>query len=335
MPLNIEDILRTAGSAAAGLGIANWQDQRQLEQQRALTGMQVGAQKELGQFNQKLAYDMWLKTNYAEQRKQMEKAGLNVGLMYKGAGGGGTTAGGSAGSVTGGSAAAGSGEIGMGIQLGMQNKLMQAQIENVKADTAKKNVEASKIGGVDTTEAQGRIANLAQQTANAAVQKELMELDKNMKQVDARIKTETEWDAIEGIRNYNKQARESIDAARRENRIGDATADELINQINTASIEQGLRIKAQKLGLIKTGADIKNVEMTTNKIANDINMALQGNMREWDKMSQKDKEIAVQQIMAKNATEMQEFNTSTAQEIRQWTGIITDVLGTVNPIKPK
>jgi len=39
----------------------------------------------------------WDYTNYENQRKHMEKAGLNVGLMYGQGGGGGSTMGGGAG----------------------------------------------------------------------------------------------------------------------------------------------------------------------------------------------------------------------------------------------
>ena len=95
---------------------------------------------------------MWEDTNYSAQLAQMKKAGLNVGLMYGMGGGGGTTASIQAGNVSGGNSASGSGEIGMGIQMGMQMALLKAQKENIEADTQLKQKEAGYTGGAKTAE---------------------------------------------------------------------------------------------------------------------------------------------------------------------------------------
>jgi len=140
-------------AAGAGLGIdlltTDWKNRKQREQQQKLQDMQVRGQKDMGKYNAELAMDMWNKTNYGAQRKHMEDAGLNVGLMYsKGGGGGATTSAGSGGSV--GSASAETPNIGMGMQMGLQAAQTQAQIELTKAQTNLTNVEAGKKGGVDT-----------------------------------------------------------------------------------------------------------------------------------------------------------------------------------------
>jgi hypothetical protein len=91
-----------------------------------------------------LQFDMWLKTNYPSQVEQMKKAGLNPGLMYKGAGQGGTT-----GSQGGGSAAGGSAGLGMAAKgpefelYGAQANLMKEQAKDLKSQRDKRN-------GVDT-----------------------------------------------------------------------------------------------------------------------------------------------------------------------------------------
>ena len=83
-------------SAGLGLLLENHNDKRQIEQQQKLQQLQIQGQMQLGAFNQKLAKEMWEYTNYPAQVEQMKKAGLNVGLLYKGAGAGGTTSGGQA-----------------------------------------------------------------------------------------------------------------------------------------------------------------------------------------------------------------------------------------------
>lgn len=79
----------TAINALTGGLMARYQDQRQLEQAKRLQELQLQGNKSLMAYQQDQAYQMWLKTNYPEQVKQMQQAGLNVGLMYGGSGPGG------------------------------------------------------------------------------------------------------------------------------------------------------------------------------------------------------------------------------------------------------
>ena len=63
-------------------------------------GQQVKDQKGLMEHGANLAYRNWLRTNYSAQREQLEKAGMNVGLMYSQGGQGGQLNGGSSGSAS-------------------------------------------------------------------------------------------------------------------------------------------------------------------------------------------------------------------------------------------
>ena len=122
----------------------------------------------------------------------MEKAGLNVGLMYENQGGGGSTMGaGEAAMPKGGEAPKGGGEQMMGMQLGMQLELMKAQKENIQADTTLKQVDAGKKAGVDTEEAKGRIANLAAQTENEGMKNVILNLEQQMNAIDLEVKDQT------------------------------------------------------------------------------------------------------------------------------------------------
>lgn len=148
-----ESLAMGAGSSIAGqaLGLLTGgiQDKRQLKQQEKLNEQQIKAQTKMGAIQNMQALDMWNKTNYGAQVEHMKNAGLNIGLMYGGAGQGGTTAGGS-GAVNGGTAEAPSAGQGMGVQMASQIALMKAQKENIEADTENKKASAEKTGAETT-----------------------------------------------------------------------------------------------------------------------------------------------------------------------------------------
>lgn len=128
-----------------GMGILQqgMQDKRQVSQQGRLLKQQLKYDQAMSKFNQGMALDMWHKTGYGPQVKQMKEAGINPALMYGMGGGGGQTAQSPIGSVNSANAPSGGGEIGMGIQQAMQVALLKAQKENIEADT--KNKEADTV----------------------------------------------------------------------------------------------------------------------------------------------------------------------------------------------
>ena len=149
MPL-IESLIGAA-PAAIGMGIGllteGHQDRRQLKQQKELTKIQQDAQNELVDYQAQRNFDYWQKTGVVGQKQELLKAGLNPALIY---GMGGGTQGQSMGSsptVAGATATqGGGGEIGMGI-----NAMAQlANIDLMKSQARKNNVEANNMdeGGV-------------------------------------------------------------------------------------------------------------------------------------------------------------------------------------------
>ena len=125
MGLSLKDFITpitTAASAGMGLLLEKHEDQRQLEQQQKLQDIQIQGQQAMGEFNQGLAKQMWDYTNYENQMKHIEAAGLNPALMYGMGGGGGVTANTPTGNVTGAQAPSGTGHevqdmAGMGLQI--------------------------------------------------------------------------------------------------------------------------------------------------------------------------------------------------------------------------
>ena len=88
------------------------------------------------QRNVKAQLELWNATNYPAQVKQMQDAGLNTALMYKGGGQSGTTAANTVSRQAPTAASGGGMEIQQMMQMMLNNKMTEAQIENIKADTA-------------------------------------------------------------------------------------------------------------------------------------------------------------------------------------------------------
>ena len=109
---------------------------RNIQGQKDLMAIQNQNQRNLNKQGHEMQKAMWDYTNYENQMKHMNAAGLNSALMYGMSGGGGSTAG----SQGGGSAASGSAPSQQGFDIngammGMQMKLMEAQADNLDAKT--------------------------------------------------------------------------------------------------------------------------------------------------------------------------------------------------------
>lgn len=305
------------------LGEAN--DRRQIRQQRELQQLQMEGQKEMGKFNQELAMDLWERTNLKAQREQMEKAGFSPGLMMSKGGAPGSTNT-PTGNVTGANAQQNPGEAAMGLQIGLQAAMQQAQIENIKANTQKTKVDTAKTAGVDTEEAKGRIAKLGQETQNAAIQAATLEYEKEI----AKIESEIKGDSAEHIVRSAAAAADKLEAeankAGTEANIAKETIDAIVSQAKMDTIEQTIRIAAGRKGLIKTDADTAAVNKGIQQMAQNIATMRHDIRMDWEKWGQEEKERWVKEQIAKNQTTQTEFNTSLPAQIKQWTDIVSEIM---------
>jgi len=154
--------------ADIGLGMIQRgiQNREQLVQQGKLNEQQFSIDGRALARQKAAELQQWKDTSYGAQLEEMKKNNLSPGMMYGAAGGGAGQLGGSAGSVAAPKAAVGNG---MDLMTVAQRKLIEAQTENVKVDTAKK-------AGVDTelVRQQSRnteiAANLAAMTQEEAAQ---------------------------------------------------------------------------------------------------------------------------------------------------------------------
>lgn len=270
-------VINSIVGTVLGLATANYNDRRQERLNRKMADQQKANAKEMAMFNQQLGLDTWEKTGYGAQRRQMEEAGLNVGLMYGGAGSGGTTNTAPGQMTSTGVAPHSGGEIGMGIQSAAQLAMMHAQIENTKAST--ENIKADTAGKQGDTapvqqgmaEAAQRITKLGQETANAAVQGEILKIDKY-------IKDNTASDTIAIVTDQLNSLRETVQQQETQNKISKETADDIIKQAELAVIGKKLENQASTLGL----------QVTTQQIEGLINAIQQTKLdqaRKWEELT--------------------------------------------------
>lgn len=140
------------GLIGQGLGMIldSNSDERQIKQQQRFTDMQMAANKEMTKFNREQAMQMWKDTNYGAQIDEMKKSGLSEGLIYGMKGGGGVTTSMPSSNVGSGTAENMGMKNGMGMQLGLQAAMTEAQTRLIEAQTQKTEVETEKTAGVDT-----------------------------------------------------------------------------------------------------------------------------------------------------------------------------------------
>ena len=246
---------------------------RQYRQTKKMQQMQIDGNKEMGEFNRKQSMRMWQDTNYGAQREQMEKAGINVGLMYGMGGGGGVTAQTPAGQVSGGQPAQQSN--GQGAGMGIQSAIMQAQAENLKADTNKKEEEAKEIRertpthGVGIRKTEAEIVKLASDN-NVSIA--------TMKKILAETETEEQ-----------KPANINADTGLKEAQAGKTVAE-------TGRI--GHEIDQIKINNILTAERVNLTKMQQYEISEKLMQKGTELSQGWEHLSQKDREIKLRAFEA-------------------------------------
>lgn len=274
----------------------------ELNQDRALRG-----QKKALQQQNAAALEMWEKTNYSAQMEQLQKAGLNPGLIYGMGGAGGGTMGSSSGNIDNSSG----GMSGMAM---LQSSLIGAQIEKTKADANLANTQANKLGGVDTQLATASIGEIAARTANEKLKGDLMELDKTLKGLDAKYQGAT---VEQRIASVDVELQKSLNVLRQvENAtdISNATKDTQIRSIQLGVVKQILELEVMKQGIAESKSRINLNNEQADAILRQI--------------IQKDTEI-IERGKDRNVREQQLSLDHAYFEYEKMTGIPADLLKTV------
>lgn len=253
--MGIGQIAGAASSIAGGL-LGNTRRQQQYGDQVKLMGIQQGNQMALNKQGAELARENWDYTNYENQVKHMENAGLNVGLMYGGSGPGGTLSSGSGGSAPGGNAPIPENSLGMmGIglqQMANQNAITQAQVEGIKAKAEHDKAQANEIN-----------SKLPEGIKNLQLTNEGITWDNKNKDLDNQLKGSTLEDIIATAgANRNKAIGEAKSALTQ----GNIDQNTYNQKIEKAGLENALLV-AQKHAIDSNiKLNDKQIEMLTKDI---------------------------------------------------------------------
>lgn len=268
-------------------------DIRQENMQQRLTEMQKEAQ-----------LDIWDKTNYEAQVKHIKNAGLNPAMLYAKGGGGGQL-----GSISGGQAPTGGGELQKGMEIGLMNSLQAAQVENLKADTEKKKVEAAKTAGVDTELGKTQIANITQSTNNAKADYTLKLIDTDLKELELDFQSGTLEERKRAVTKGLRLLEQNIQQLRINNEINEATKNDRIKMIhnegigiilrNTLTVAQTANVKQ---GTIESESRVKLNEKDIEVKAQQISNLISQKGTEWGKLEEEQKRTRIME-------ELKEWNT--------------------------
>ncbi len=227
-------IMGVFGAASA---LQSGSNQSYNEEQAQLRQAQIN--KEQAKYNQGLAMEYWDYTNWENQVDHLKKAGLNPALMYAKGGAGGQTGGGQAQGVglsPSNQEAVKAQQIGMALQLAQ----LKSQIE-VNESVAKKNTaEAEKTAGVDTEAAKMGIKLSEAQVLSERERKNVLYWEAEVAQSESVLKEalanteqfnlqKVQWD-IRMVEKGYEELSERVAMLKRENKIGDATAEMQIEQ---------------------------------------------------------------------------------------------------------
>lgn len=169
-------------------------EEREHQRQLEYMGLQAQYNKEQAKYSTELSKEMWDYTNYENQKKHLEAAGLNPALLY-GQGGGG-------GSAAGGGTAAGVGlPSSTGVGMGIQWETMEANKELARAQAAKTNAEAAKLMTTDTD-------NVKSDTEKK--RQEIEESKKRIEMLKSQIHKTNEESKIIEFNNYLNELKKNI-----------------------------------------------------------------------------------------------------------------------------
>lgn len=266
-PMIVQGAMQAATSgvnAGMGLLMQGHNDRRQLKQQKKLNALQVASNKEMAEFQYGMDMKKWEATGYGAQKKQMKEAGINPALMYgMGGGGGQSSNAGTGAGVNNSGAPAGGGEIQDMMGMGMQMQLLQAQKENIIADTKLKEVDANKTAGVDTKESEARTLDLLQGVENKRQQEEYQKVQNRIVRLDEELKGKTLEDQVEIMDWTAQKIHAELEVANNEAFISRGTKDEKVKMVKAELVGIGLR---NILTSAQTKGVMKGIQLTDEQI---------------------------------------------------------------------
>lgn len=303
-----------AAQGAIGMGVqrlgVNYDNRKQLEQQRKLSELQLENESRLMDIQNQKQYEFWLRTGPQAQKEQYKLAGLNPALMYGMGGGGGQTTGAGMPSISTATAenphTSQSTAAMMG--MGLQTALLASQIKNIEADTKLKNADAEKTSGVDTQEAVSRTLLNTQGVENAKAQEALTKAETNIRNIDIAIKESTQQGAINKILYEAKAAEHYMNIARYNDYTASKTMEDNIKKVHAEALNATATV-------LLIGKQIQNVDADTKlkisqklKTDQDVKNSIEQIAQGWAQLGLNEKRLQIDALVQKLESMYKGFN---------------------------
>ena len=180
----------------------------------------------------------------------------------------------------------------MALQLGLQNALTKAQINNIEADTNKKNVEAKKTEGVDTQESLQRINLMAQQEDNARWSLELLKIDKAIGELNKfKLEQTNEW-SIKGIKYEVQSALQELRSKMANANVDEQTQDAKIKEIRAAAEGQVITNALNNAKINLTNQEIEEIKTRMDVMLTELDV-------QWQALRIDEQEMYIKSYVAK------------------------------------
>lgn len=287
-----------------GLLMEGHNDRRQLQQQGKLQDLQMQGQRQMMDYGYQKQMQMWNDTNYAAQVGQLNKAGLNPGLLYAKGGPGGVT-GTPTGNVQGATAQQNPGEVQAYAGMGIQSQMAAAQMDLMKAQADKTRAE---IPNVPKT---GQLIDA--QTTNTQQATALAKVNTQLATIQAVINGETKEETIDKIIQESRLAQQTADQAEISLFKDRATQHTIVDMIKAQSI--GAIIQNS---LMQTEQQLKKEEIT--QIGQNI-------LQKWQGLKLEGQQVNIQQAELILDQEMQKYNLTPS-----WKKTINSIIGGITNV---
>ena len=284
------DINAISQVAGVGLDIATavgniGSAKRQHKRTKELMDISQRNQKELNNQQYDNSKKFWDETNYDDQVREMEKAGLNVGMMYGGGGSAGQTT-----SMSAGSAASASGGTGIPLQGGqgmdIANKI--ANIEVMKASADKMRAEAENLRGSDreNTEAdtevktmQAENLKIANNIANQTIDEAIMQVRANADKAQSEMRSSLVGANIDEATQKSKTEKINSEAINEAFKLTLMKSDVGLNNERARAVSEELAIEWEKLSIELERVGIGKMQNAIQEFTAKVNARLgQGNL---------------------------------------------------------
>lgn len=278
----------------------------------------MGMQYQYGQMAadeaQRRNLEMWESTNFEQQRKHMENAGLSAALMYGGSGAGST-------STAGGQATQPSGPTSNPVGMALQYKQIEQQNEAIKSQTILNQAEAAKA--------------LAEAKKTSGVDTEKTEFEIRWQEIENRIQKSREQIASSNIEEAQANAKKALEEFKQA-MLNTEYLDETQQQrIQTITDQLAL---IQKQGL-REEAIIDLTSAQASKIRKEVDILWYDAMtrRMSAEALKKQADAAVDKVAKEYELSKGRLSLEEQKNLREWiyNGIdqITDIVGVVSKIK--